>query len=285
MLAEPGDTVVLLPSRTRYEQPGGGTETSTERRILFSPEVPGRRIGESRSDWEILVDVAARVRPADAARIRFPDGQAIRAEIGRLIPAYRGIETLSERGDQVQYGGRRLCEGGVFPRPDGKAHFVIPALVDEPLPPGAFRLATRRGKQFNSMVQEERDPLNGARRDAVLMSKQDAAALGVGQGDRIVVRSRVGEFRGHAHLAPIKPGNVQAHFPEANDLLELDARETSSGIPDYGVIVTIEREGAWANGIPPSRGAASGSPRSSARPSEASPPSPAAPREEIRPAR
>ncbi|HSJ95798.1 MAG TPA: molybdopterin-dependent oxidoreductase, partial [Myxococcota bacterium] len=41
MLAEPapGGAVLLLPATTRYEQPGGGTETTTERRIVFSPEI------------------------------------------------------------------------------------------------------------------------------------------------------------------------------------------------------------------------------------------------------
>ena len=47
MLVDPADTVVLLPSRTRYEQRGGGTETSTERRIIYSPEIPGPRPGDT----------------------------------------------------------------------------------------------------------------------------------------------------------------------------------------------------------------------------------------------
>jgi len=50
MLVEPSDTVLLLPAATRYETPGGVTETSTERRIIYSPEIPGRRIpGAGRS--------------------------------------------------------------------------------------------------------------------------------------------------------------------------------------------------------------------------------------------
>src|SRR5713101_4972258 len=44
MLVDPADTVVLLPTRTRYEQRCGGTETSTERRVIYSPEIPGPRI-------------------------------------------------------------------------------------------------------------------------------------------------------------------------------------------------------------------------------------------------
>jgi anaerobic selenocysteine-containing dehydrogenase len=47
MLVEPDDTVVVLPSTTRYEIPGGVTETSTERRVIFSPEIPGPRIDEA----------------------------------------------------------------------------------------------------------------------------------------------------------------------------------------------------------------------------------------------
>src|SRR6516164_4062968 len=57
MLIEPADTVVLLPATTRYEIPGGVTETSTERRVIFSPEIPGPRIGEARSEWEVFLEV------------------------------------------------------------------------------------------------------------------------------------------------------------------------------------------------------------------------------------
>src|SRR5690606_20526194 len=44
-----GDDVILLPVATRYEQKGGGTSTTTERRVAFSPEIP-RRVGEARSE-------------------------------------------------------------------------------------------------------------------------------------------------------------------------------------------------------------------------------------------
>ena len=61
MFVEPADTVVLLPSRTRYEQRGGGTETSTERRVIYSPEIPGPRPGDTRDEWEIPVMVARKI--------------------------------------------------------------------------------------------------------------------------------------------------------------------------------------------------------------------------------
>ncbi|MBI1795495.1 MAG: molybdopterin-dependent oxidoreductase, partial [Candidatus Eisenbacteria bacterium] len=44
-----GPAVILLPAETRYESLGGGTATSTERRIRFTPEIPGPRIAEATS--------------------------------------------------------------------------------------------------------------------------------------------------------------------------------------------------------------------------------------------
>ena len=74
MLVE-GDDVLLLPVATRYEQEGGGTETTTERRIIFSPEIP-RQVGEARSEWRLFADVATRVRPDLAAAFGWADNQA-----------------------------------------------------------------------------------------------------------------------------------------------------------------------------------------------------------------
>ena len=54
MLVEPADpegAVYLLPARTRYEQKDGGTETSTERRVIFSPHVPGHDCEESKAHY------------------------------------------------------------------------------------------------------------------------------------------------------------------------------------------------------------------------------------------
>ena len=56
------DAVLVLPAATRYEQRGGGTSTTTERRVRFSPEIPGRRIGEARAEWEILAAIGRAAR-------------------------------------------------------------------------------------------------------------------------------------------------------------------------------------------------------------------------------
>lgn len=239
MLVDPAEAVLLLPARTRYEQTGGGTETSTERYILFSPEIPGRRVGESRDEWRILGEVAARVRPSEAGRITFRDCREIREEIARMVPSYEGIEGLRGTGDAVQWGGRLLCEGGKFPTSDGRARFSAVGPPAAEVPDGFFVLSTRRGKQFNSMVQAERDPLTGAFREDVLVNPEDAERLGLRDGDRIIVRSKAGQMTGRLKCARIRRGNVQAHFPEANVLLPRGVVDEGCGIPDYNALVKI----------------------------------------------
>jgi molybdopterin-dependent oxidoreductase alpha subunit len=239
MLVDPGEVVVLLPVATRYEQRGGGTSTTTERRVAFSPELPGPRPGEVRSEWEVFADVARRVRPDLVNAFGCRTAEEIRAEIAHVVPAYAGIETLRAIGDAVQIGGEQLCVGGAFPTADGRGHFAVVGPVERDVPEGWFMLSTRRGKQFNSMVWSEVDPLTGAARDALFVAADDARRLGVCDGDAVVVRSAHGEVRARVHVAKIRPGNVQAFFPEANPLLAPSRREPISGVPDYNALVEV----------------------------------------------
>lgn len=241
MLLPPEDTVIIFPATTRYESSGGGTETSTERRIIFSPEVPGRRIGSAKPEWEVFGEVAALVRPELADSIRFKSSQQIRNEIGRTIPLYAGIEKLSKEGDQFQWGGPRLFADGRFATPDGKGHFTAVAPVERCAPAGQFYVSTRRGKQFNSMVQRATDPLTGASRGDVLISLEDAQHLGIREGERIRLTSDAGTYVGRAKIDRIKPGNLEVHWPEGNVLLSRDKMDMASFEPDYNAMVSIEK--------------------------------------------
>ena len=238
MLVEPADTVVLLPARTRYEQRAGGTETSTERRIIYSPEIPGPRIPEAKDEWEIPVLVARALEP-ERARAAFPwtDTQDIRNEIDRVCPTYKGIAKLQKKGDQFQYGGARLLEHRCL-TPDGMGHFSAVELPEEHVPEGQFLVATRRGKQFNSIINAQTDPITGARRDDVIISAEDAARLGLTNGDAIILRNHLGEFHGRVKIDRIKPGCLQAHWPEINVLVPV-GRLDPSGVPDYNATVEV----------------------------------------------
>jgi molybdopterin-dependent oxidoreductase alpha subunit len=246
MLFEPGEAVLVLPATTRYEVAGGVTETSTERRVIFSPEIPGPRIPEARDEWRVLMELAERVRPELAGRLHFRSTAEIRADIARTIPAYGGIEKLAREGDQFQYGGPHLCAGWRFGTPDGKAHFTVLAPPALERPAGTFAVSTRRGKQFNSMVHEAHDSLTGGGRDAVFMAEADAAALGLKDGDPVALSNEHGRLVGRVHLAPVARGNLQVHWPESQVLLSGDpaTRGKLSGIPDYNAVVRVEALGA-----------------------------------------
>lgn len=248
MFVDPADTVVLLPSRTRYEQRGGGTETSTERRIIYSPEIPGPRIPETRDEWEIPVQVALRADPERAAQV-FPwkDTQDIREEIDRVCPTYKGIANLRRKGDNFQYGGPRLLIDR-FLTPDGKGHFSPISLPEENVPPGLFLLSTRRGKQFNSMIYGITDPLTGLQREDVIMAKEDVERLGLRDGDSILLRNDRGEFRGRVKIDRIKPGCVQGHWPEVNVVVPA-GRLDPSGVPDYNAVVEVIPLGDRREGV------------------------------------
>jgi len=259
MLVPPSDTVLLLPAETRYETAGGVTETSTERRILFSPEIPGRRIASARPEWIVITEAAARTHPERGHQIRFSSTQAIRNEIRDAVPLYSGIDRLSRAGDAVQWGGERLYAEGRFATPDGKAHFSPVPLPERPRPVGTYSVSTRRGRQFNSMVQRDIDPLNGATREDVLMSKEDARELGVADGDPIRLVSNCGEFRGRAFIAPIKSGNLEVYFPEGMALLSGEGIDPESHEPDYNAWVRVEKLGAMGRPpLPPGEGRGEG---------------------------
>lgn len=236
-----GDDVILLPMRTRYEQEGGGTETTTERRIVFSPEIP-RQVGEARSEWRVYADVAKAAAPERAPMLSWPTNRALREEIAAVVPAYAGIETMSQTGDQVQWGGRHLCEGGEFPTPSGRGRFsaVTPPVHD--IPEGMFTVATRRGKQFNSMVWKPIDPLTGAGRDAVYIDEADAASRGLREGTAVRLTSAHGAMDATVKIVRLPARTLQVHWPEGNTLLGAGPanREPHSKVPDYNALVTLE---------------------------------------------
>ena len=156
-----------------------------------------------------------------------------------------------------------MCGDGKLPTRDGKAYFRA---VDLPQPRGngapasrpsvfqdddrgapgrrpalQFKVATRRGKQFNSLVYAEVDPLNGAPRDAVLMNGDDAASLHLIHGDRIALVNDIGRYEGRVFLAPLARGNLQIHWPEGNIIIRRGVTDPTAGVPAYKASVTVEK--------------------------------------------
>ena len=116
MFIEAVEEVILLPAKTRYEQDDGGTETITERRIVFSQEIP-RQVGEAKAEWKILRELAATVYPERAGSIGCETGQDASSVLGGSDAGagVRGIPPL------CRPGGAGFREGGRFQKGWGVA--------------------------------------------------------------------------------------------------------------------------------------------------------------------
>ncbi|HVE85377.1 MAG TPA: molybdopterin-dependent oxidoreductase [Myxococcales bacterium] len=244
-LVEPemdGGEVLVLPAQTRYEQRGGGTSTSTERRIRFTPEIPGRRIGEAKPEWEIPVLIGRALKPNRPDLFPFHESQDVRNEMARVMPLYKGVEGLTREGDWVQWGGERLGEGWKFPNMvGGKARFTAVDVPRVEVPPGQFFLTSRRGKQFNSITYGPSDAITGARdRRAVFFAREDARRLSLRNGDAVRLTSTLGSMDGVCQIGPCRPGHLQAFWPECNVLVGRKY-DPDSGEPDYNAFVQVER--------------------------------------------
>ena len=243
MLVE-GDDVLLLPVATRYEQEGGGTETTTERRIVFSPEIP-RQVGEARSEWRLFADVATRVRPElrpAFSLARQPGPAAPRSpEWCRSTPASRRWPTPATRCS----GAAATCARAAS-SPRRRAGAGSRAL--EPADADAARRRVRGRHPAGQAVQ-----LDGARRGRpahrrrarrrVHRRGRRRAPSASAAGDRVRLRSRDRHAStGTVKLARLPARTLQVHWPEGNVLIAggADHREPASKVPDYNAVVTVE---------------------------------------------
>jgi predicted molibdopterin-dependent oxidoreductase YjgC len=179
--------------------------------------------------------------PTNDKLFPFNDTQAIREEMARVIPIYQGIEKLHKEGEQLQWGGPYLYKGGSTAMPGNRALFSVLDPPDHRAEGSKFYLATRLGKQFNSMTFGTTDrPLGTERRDIIFISAEDAERLGFEDGAMATLRSDIGAMNGIIRIAPVKSGTLQAYWPEANVLV---SRRTDaiSDEPDYNAEVWLER--------------------------------------------
>ena len=132
------------------------------------------------------------------------------------------------------------CTHGHCETEDGKAHFRVVDLPRELPANGEFLVSTRRGKQFNTLIYADVDPLTGADRDAVFMNPDDASELGLIRNDAVILKNEHGTFHGRVFPCPIARRNLQVHWPEGNVLLGGGKVDTLGGVPDYNAMVRIE---------------------------------------------
>jgi formate dehydrogenase (NADP+) alpha subunit len=214
---------VVLPACVTAEK--DGTVTNTERRVQRVRKALDPR-GESMPDWQILQSVAARL----GAKWDYASPDAVFAEAAAANPLYAGMTYARLEAGGLQWPcadaddtGTRVLYADAFPA--GKASFAPVgaegALGESPNAEYPFILITgRQQSHFGSGIMSRRAPgLNGLVPSARLeMNPEDAARLGVKQGDRVRVISPGGSVEPVAWVTSrVAPGSVflPIHFAEA----------------------------------------------------------------------
>lgn len=188
---------VVLPAASYVES--DGTFTNTERRVQRAPQAV-RPVGKAVADWLILMHIARFYAAGQTAAWDTPSVQAVLAEIARAVPAYAGLswESLDHLGRQYP---RPATDAGLTPH-----EAVSPPPTDAAYP---FRLVVGNLLWDDGTIFAATPAMAGLGHKAAWLHPQDAAALGLQEGDRAEIRSVAGCIEVPVHLdASIRPGTV-----------------------------------------------------------------------------
>jgi formate dehydrogenase alpha subunit len=241
---------VVLPGTSFAEK--DGTFSNTERRVLLVRKAI-EPVGESRPDWSIVVDLAARL----GYPMEYGSPEDIFQEIRHLTPSYAGM-TYARLADQ---GLQWPCPtedhpGTVFLHKDrftrGKGAFTAidykpPAeVVDKEFP---MWLST--GRSFvhyhtGTMTRVSPSLHHELETGYMEINPTDAKDMHIKDGERVKVSSRRGEIQVKARVSKrVKRGEVfiPFHFAEAAaNMLTNPAFDPAAKIPEYKVCaVKVEK--------------------------------------------
>jgi formate dehydrogenase major subunit len=235
---------VVLPAASYMEKEG--TYTNTDRRVQL-----GRKVldppGQARPDWEIVQDLANRIGlPMDYASPR-----EVFEELEALMPSYHGLsyDNLGATGKLYPNDDPEHSDGTVvmfteaFPTDDGKAHLRPPEWMPaKELPDDEYPFVLNTGRlleHWHTGTMTRRSYALDAIEPAahVWIHPEDAAELGIGDGEFARVSSRRGSIELAARLSHREtPGNcfIPFHFREAAaNLLTIDEIDPHGKIPEY----------------------------------------------------
>lgn len=239
---------VFLPAASWAEKEG--TFTNTDRRVQRVRKALEPR-GQSRPDWQIICDLAARIErllgyPKTAFwSYRSPD--EVLEEMGRVVPEYAGVKYERIEGEGLQtpvwddtHPGTPYLFSEKFPSGRGKFHPLeyIPAVeaADEEFP---FILTTGRLlEHWHGGTLTRHSKLDDLYPEArIEISPLDAARLEIEDGEAVRVTSRRGSIVLRAWVTDRATAGVvfiPMHFAEAAaNLLTIDALDPLAKIPEY----------------------------------------------------
>jgi formate dehydrogenase major subunit len=263
---------VVLPATSFLEKEG--TYTNTDRRVQI-----GRKVleapGEAREDWRVIQAIANRI----GLEMHYESPREVFDEMVSLSPAYANLhyDNLGSVGKLYPNPDPENSDGTIvlfdegFATEDGKAH-LVPAewMPAKELPDDEYPFVLNTGRLLEhwhtgSMTRRSFALDSIQPRPMVFIGHDDAARLGISDGDFVRVSSRRGSIELAAtltHRETLGSCFIPFHFREAAaNLLTIDEIDPFGKIPEFKFCaVRIERIGA-GNGhaeLPQSREARQG---------------------------
>jgi formate dehydrogenase major subunit len=247
---------VVLPATASWCE-AEGTVTNSERRVQRVRKAVEPPDGARDELW-ILAELARRL----GVDLGPPAAESVWNEFRAVAPGFAGgmsYARLEELGGiqwpcpDESHPGTPFLHARLWERPRGgpAAPFSVvrhEGPVEKPDADYPFTLTTgRRLESYNTGVQSNRyrSPLH--RGESLDLSPEDAARLGVAEGEPVRVTSRRGSVVAPAHVDPgLRAGTVfmTLHFPDdvATNLLTTDVADPKSGTSEFkACAVRVER--------------------------------------------
>ena len=216
---------VVLPGSSFAEKEG--TTINTDRHIqLLEPALDPP--GEARRDLDILIELSNRL----GLRTDYTCAADVMDELARVTPIWAGVNydrlrelrSLQYPVPTTDHPGTPFLFADGFPTPDGRAKFIpVEYLPPDEMPNDEYPFVLNTGRQmyhWHTGTMSRRSRGLDAREPTpiVEMHPDDAAALGLLDGDPVVIASRRGEIRINVRLSDRQARGqvfVPMHFREA----------------------------------------------------------------------
>jgi formate dehydrogenase alpha subunit len=229
---------VVLPAACFFEK--DGTFTNAERRIRRIRKAV-EPLGQARPDWEIICALA---KAMGHESMHYPDTAAVMAEIAACSPFMAGVSYARLEGEglvwpcpSAEHCGTPILHQESFTR--GKGYFSVLENVEtleQPNEEYPFILVTgRRREHYNngSMTRRCAGLLALVPEEVVEIHPEDAARLGLVDGQRVTVRSRRASIELTARItARSRLGSVFMAFHHEDPLTNL---LTSPGVDEIAL--------------------------------------------------
>jgi predicted molibdopterin-dependent oxidoreductase YjgC len=255
---------VVLPATATWCE-AEGTVTSSERRVQRVRKALDPPSG-ARDDIEIICEIARRL----GTDWGHPSAEEVWDELRTLSPMHAGMSyrRLEELGGiqwpchDEQHPGELFLHARLWEEDPAKRGTPAPFTpveqeppVDELSPEFPIRLTTgRRLDSFNTGVQSEHYTTPIRRPETLNLSPEDAAALGMAEGEVVRVSSRRGSLEVPVHVdEQLRAGLafMTLHFPDqvATNVLTLDAWDPKSGTAEFkATAIRVDKLDAPASG-------------------------------------